>query len=43
MVVNHKDTSLHFEELDHQSDIDCDVNSMDFGIIIVTDLDDEKL
>ena len=43
MVVSNGDTSLHYEYFDDQSDEDDDITSMDLGITIVEDLDDQKL
>ena len=43
MVVSNEETSLHFEKLDHESDEDDDNTYLDFGVIIIEDLDDENL
>ena len=43
MVVSNEGTSLYFGGLNHQNDEDEDIASMDFGVKIIKDLDDEKL
>jgi len=43
MVVRNEDTSLHYEDLDDQSVEDDDITSIDLGVRIVEDLDDQKL
>jgi len=43
MIVSNKETSLHFEELDQESGADDNNTSLDFGITIIEDLDDENL
>ena len=43
MTMSNEETSLHFEELDQQSDEDDDITSLDFGVTIIEDLDDKNL
>ena len=43
MVVSNEDTSLRYGDLDDQSDEDDDITSMEFGVTIVEDLNDQKL
>jgi len=42
MVVSNEDTSLYFEESDHQSEEDDDITLMNFGGKLLEDLDYEK-
>ena len=41
--MSNEDASLHYEDLDDQSAEDDDVTSMDVGVTIVEDLNDQKL